>query len=161
MPQKKILIDLTKLRDLGATRAEAVDPSLLNGGALKTIRELATFRYTCRRCKDAPCINVCPADALEKDETGMVVRSLNLCIRCKSCITVCPFGTLMNDLFEVQTSGYQYFDLTDEDALNQFVTSFPEEVVSYTEEEENEEEHIYRLSDRVLVKEYAWAEEKV
>lgn len=158
MPNKKILIDLIKLRELGANKTEGLDPSLLNNGALKTIRELATFQYTCRRCKDAPCIKACPANALEKDETGMVTRSLNLCIRCKSCIAVCPFGTMMNDLFEVKTSDYTYYDLSDEEALKKFVASFPEGVVSLVEVEKEEKENIHELSDRVWIREYAWSD---
>ena len=158
MGDKKILIDLIKLRELGANKTEGIDPSLLNGGAFKTIREIATFRYVCRRCKDAPCIKACPASALEKDETGVVTRSLNLCIRCKSCIVACPFGTMMNDLFEVKTSDYGYYDLSDEEALKKFVASFPEGVVSLVEMKKEEDEHIHELSDHVWIREYAWSD---
>jgi len=158
MADKKILIDLIKLRDLGANKTEGFDPVLLNGGAFKTIREVATFRYICRRCKDAPCIKACPANALEKDETGIVTRSLNLCIRCKSCIVVCPFGTMMNDLFEVKTSDYAYYDLSDDEALKKFVDSFPQEVVSLVDKEQEGEENIHELSDHVWIREYAWSD---
>lgn len=160
MANKKILIDLIKLRDLEGNKTEAFDPALLNGGALKTIRELATFQYTCRRCEDAPCIKACPVNALEKDVTGMVNRALNLCIRCKSCIAVCPFGTLMNDLFETKISDYKYYNLSDEEELKEFVSSFPEEVVSVVEKKENGEENIYELTDQVLIREYAWSYEQ-
>ncbi len=160
MATTKILIDLIKLREMSTNKTEGVDPSLLNGGALKTIRELATFQYTCRRCKDAPCVNVCPADALEKNENGMVNRALNLCIRCKSCVPVCPFGTIMNDFFEVETSGFKYYDLSDEEELKKFVASFPEEVVSVMKKKKNGEENIYELSDQVWIREYAWSHEQ-
>ena len=158
MADKKILIDLIKLRELGANKTEGFDPVLLNGGAFKTIREIATFRYICRRCKDAPCIKACPANALEKDDTGMVTRSLNLCIRCKSCIVVCPFGTMMNDLFEVKTSDYAYYDLSDGEALKKFVDSFPQEVVSNVDKEKEGEDNIHELSDQVWIREYAWSD---
>jgi len=155
---KKILIDLLKLRDLEECRIEAFDGELLHGGAFKTIRELASFYFTCRRCEDAPCITVCPADALEKDENGIVKRSLNLCIRCKSCITACPFGTIMNDLFEPGISGYRYFDLSDEKELQEFAAKFPDDIVSIVERDENPEENIYRLTDKVLIREHKWEE---
>jgi carbon-monoxide dehydrogenase iron sulfur subunit len=49
----------------------------------------------CRHCEDAPCVNVCPTGALTKPEPeGPVVFDLELCIGCKSCILVCPFGVI-------------------------------------------------------------------
>lgn len=161
MASMKILIDLIKLRDLEGNKAEAVDPSILNNGALKTIRELATFQYTCRRCEDAPCIKVCPANALEKNENGVVNRAMNLCIRCKSCVAICPFGTIMNDLFETKVAGYKYYDLSDEGDLKKFVASFPEEVVRVVERNENGKENVYQLSDQVLIRDHAWQYEQV
>ncbi|MCI0523200.1 MAG: 4Fe-4S binding protein, partial [Bacteroidales bacterium] len=96
----KVLIDMIKLRaamtqDPSLVLPEALCYSSANTNGLKTIRELATFRFTCRRCEDAPCIAVCPADALEKDSDGVIMRHTNLCVSCKSCVTICPFGTMM------------------------------------------------------------------
>lgn len=155
---KKILIDLLKLRALEACREEAFDQQLLQGGAFKTIREIATFRYTCRKCEDAPCVAACPAEALEKDKNGLISRAVNLCIRCKSCVCICPFGTIMNDLFEVKTSGYAFFDLTDEKEMQQFANAFPDDIVSLVEMNEDQEQHIYKLTDNVLVREFVWNE---
>ena len=114
---KKLLIDMIRLRDLGDCKIEAIDQPALIDGSFKTIRELATFQFTCRRCAHAPCIDICPAEALEKDDHGIVSRSLNLCIRCKSCIAMCPFGTIMNDLFEPKIHGYEYFDINQDEQL--------------------------------------------
>lgn len=102
---QKILIDLEKLRSQGLKSSDISPPEGFytfsdDGQGLKSIRELAVFQFTCRRCSDAPCINVCPADALEKDEQGIISRATNLCISCKSCVVICPFGTIMNDFFE-------------------------------------------------------------
>jgi Fe-S-cluster-containing hydrogenase component 2 len=42
---------------------------------------------------EAPCIAVCPKDALSRDETlGSVKLDYDLCIGCKMCVTACPFG---------------------------------------------------------------------
>ena len=153
---KKVLIDLTKLRIPDSCQTEAIDPHLLKGKTFKTIRELASFWSTCRRCEDAPCTSVCPADALEKDTNGMIHRALNLCIRCKSCITACPFGTLMNDLFAVKTQGYHYFDLDNEQELQQFVDAYDDEIVRIVEFDAKPDENIYKLSDRVLIKDITW-----
>lgn len=50
---------------------------------------------SCQQCDDAPCINVCPSKALARDqETQAVVVDYRLCIGCRSCVAVCPFGAI-------------------------------------------------------------------
>jgi Fe-S-cluster-containing hydrogenase component 2 len=154
---KKLLIDLLKLRETENITTDAVFRKGNYFGSFKTIRELASFQYTCRKCENAPCINACPAEALEKDENGVVSRAVNLCIRCKSCIVICPFGTLMNDLFEVKTSGYRFYELNDEEELKKFASAFPKDVVSVVDMDENPEENIYKLNDKILIKEKTWS----
>jgi len=153
---KKLLIDLLKLRELEDIKMDAVFREGESFKVFKTIRELATFQYTCRKCENAPCINACPAEALEKDADGVVTRAVNLCIRCKSCIVICPFGTMMNDLFEVKTSGYRFYDLDNEKEMTEFAKAFPDDIVKIVEMEENPEEKIYQLNDKILVKELMW-----
>jgi len=48
----------------------------------------------CRHCDDAPCVKICPTNALIKDESGIVLYKENKCIGCKYCILVCPFGSI-------------------------------------------------------------------
>ena len=49
----------------------------------------------CRHCEDAPCVKICPTKALEKLAPGeTVVLKEDLCIGCKWCLLVCPFGVL-------------------------------------------------------------------
>jgi Fe-S-cluster-containing hydrogenase component 2 len=153
---KKLLIDLLSLRELENLPAEAVLKQDKFNSSFKTIRELATFQFTCRHCENAPCIQVCPAKALEKDENGLVNRAVNLCIRCKSCITACPFGTMMDNLFNVKTSGQRFFSLTDENDLEDFARLFPDQAVSIVDRDENPAENIYKLSDMILIKEKIW-----
>ncbi len=48
---------------------------------------------TCRQCEDAPCMNVCPVKAISRDEDYDFVKiDYDLCIGCRSCVMVCPFG---------------------------------------------------------------------
>jgi NAD-dependent dihydropyrimidine dehydrogenase PreA subunit len=42
----------------------------------------------CTQCGE--CIDVCPADVLEADETQTNVVSPADCLGCESCISVCP-----------------------------------------------------------------------
>ena len=153
---KKVLIDLYKLRNLDECKTEATYKTGADDKSFKTIRELATFQFTCRRCDNAPCINACPADALEKNKDGIIERAVNLCIRCKSCIAICPFGTMMNDLFEVKTSDYKYMDLSNEAELEKFAAAYPDDIVSIVDIDEDPKQKIYKLNDKILVKEYIW-----
>jgi len=46
---------------------------------------------TCRHCENAPCVSVCPQQAITKDETSaFVCFNPERCINCWSCSTVCP-----------------------------------------------------------------------
>jgi formate dehydrogenase iron-sulfur subunit len=132
----------------------------LNSNGLKTIRELATFRFTCRKCEDAPCISVCPAEALEKDEEGIISRYTNLCISCKSCVTICPFGTMMTDFFKHHRDKSLFYDLTDNKELEKFINACPAGTVSLTETDESPAENIYRLNDKILIREYLYITDK-
>jgi len=162
---KRILLDMIKLRasmvsDPSLVLPEALYyPGFVNNG-LKTIRELAVFRFTCRKCDDAPCIAVCPAEALEKDSEGVISRLTNLCIACKSCVTICPFGTMMNDFFDHHRNRELLYDLTDEQELGKFIEACPEGTVSLVETDESPKDNIYRLSENILVREYLYTTEK-
>jgi carbon-monoxide dehydrogenase iron sulfur subunit len=47
----------------------------------------------CQQCEEAPCIAVCPKDALSQDSSlDRVALDYDLCIGCKMCVTACPFG---------------------------------------------------------------------
>ncbi|MCK4662017.1 MAG: 4Fe-4S binding protein [Bacteroidales bacterium] len=162
---KKILIDLSKFRECNDKSCDITPPEGIftippNINGLKTIRELAVFQFTCRKCEDAPCINVCPAEALEKDMDGLIHRYTNLCISCKSCVTICPFGTMMTDFFIHKRDKDLYFDLSDEHELNEFIKACPAGAVTLVDMDENPEENIYKLNDRVLVKENIWNTDK-
>ena len=162
---RKVLIDMIKLRsamveDSTITLPEAYFYQSINLNGLKTVRELATFRFTCRKCEDAPCINVCPSDALEKDETGVVVRHTNLCVSCKSCVTICPFGTMMTDFFKHHRNKDIFYDLKDEKDMEKFINSCPSGTVTITDEDESPDKNIYSLNEKVLIKDFLYITEK-
>ena len=163
MPQR-LLIDMIKLRDAMVNNPDQALPEALfypslNLNGLKTIRELATFRFTCRKCEDAPCIAVCPTEALEKDSDDVVIRHTNLCISCKSCVTICPFGTMMTDFFRHHRNKDLFYDLNDENEVRKFIEACPMGTVVATEQDESPENHIYRLNDKVLIRDYLYSTE--
>lgn len=162
---QKLLIDMIKLRSAlieneSLTIPEGLFYQSANSNGLKTIRELAAFRFTCRRCEDAPCISVCPADALEKDEEGIIIRHTNLCISCKSCVTICPFGTMMTDFFKHHRNRDLFYDLGDKKEFELFIKACPPGVATLTESDESPEDNIYKLNDKVLIREYLYISEK-
>ena len=58
---------------------------------------------SCQQCDDAPCINVCPSKALARDqETQAVIVDYRLCIGCRSCVAVCPFGAISYNAIDVK-----------------------------------------------------------
>jgi len=163
---QKILIDLEKFRNPEGKSCDMAPPEgiwslSVNSAGLKSIRELAVFQFTCRKCSDAPCIEVCPADALEKNEQGIISRSTNLCISCKSCVVICPFGTLMTDFFEYHRNKENYYDLSDEKELDLWIRSSPDGAVTRVDMEEDPEQHIYQLNEHILVRERMWKTEKM
>jgi Fe-S-cluster-containing dehydrogenase component len=161
-----ILIDMIKLRNAMVEDSTLQLPEGLfyksdNDNGLKTIRELAVFRFTCRKCEDAPCIAVCPADALEKDNDGIITRHTNLCISCKSCVTICPFGTMMTDFFKHHRNRDLLYDLTDKGELDKFIQACPVGSVTMVNSGESPEENIYALNENILVKDYFYTSEKL
>jgi len=56
----------------------------------------------CQQCEDAVCIAACPVSAINKNQSsGMVEIDYELCIKCKECLTACPYKGI-------------YFDNTDD-----------------------------------------------
>ena len=47
----------------------------------------------CLHCEQPACIPCCPTNALSKNrETGVVELNRQICMGCKMCMMVCPFG---------------------------------------------------------------------
>ena len=51
----------------------------------------------CNHCTDAPCVEICPTEALFTREDGIVDFDNNRCIGCKSCMQACPYDALYID----------------------------------------------------------------
>ena len=52
----------------------------------------------CVQCLDPPCVEICPVEAITRDEeTGAMILDPELCIGCKQCLAVCPFGGISMD----------------------------------------------------------------
>ena len=50
---------------------------------------------SCRQCQDAPCMIGCPTGAISRNESlGCVEVNYDVCIGCRTCVSVCPFGAM-------------------------------------------------------------------
>ena len=50
---------------------------------------------SCQQCQDAPCMNGCPVGAISRnDAANRVEVDYDLCIGCRTCVSVCPFGAM-------------------------------------------------------------------
>lgn len=58
-----------------------------------THSDAGTMPVQCHHCEDAPCAQICPVRAITVQE-GMVFLNEGLCIGCKMCAYVCPFGAV-------------------------------------------------------------------
>nr|HPK10521.1 4Fe-4S dicluster domain-containing protein [Saprospiraceae bacterium] len=48
----------------------------------------------CNHCTDAPCVEICPTEALHYRPDGIVDFDNDRCIGCKSCMQACPYDAL-------------------------------------------------------------------
>lgn len=52
----------------------------------------------CHQCEDPPCKDVCPVEAIRNDpETEAVILKQDVCIGCRACMLVCPYGAITMD----------------------------------------------------------------
>jgi len=51
----------------------------------------------CNHCDDAPCVEICPVEALWRRDDGIVDFSTERCIGCKSCMAACPYDAIYID----------------------------------------------------------------
>lgn len=63
----------------------------------------------CMQCEDPPCTPVCPVNATNTNDDGIVVVDYNKCIGCRACLTACPYGARTSDF------GYTYTEGTSND----------------------------------------------
>ena len=64
---------------------------------------------TCHHCEGAPCVKVCPVNAIKHEDDGCVRVDESHCIGCKLCAVTCPFGAIhMSGTGRAGVAGIEY-----------------------------------------------------
>lgn len=167
---KKLLIDLdacSKCDECGMLCSYIQHP---NNNGITSLREFAHFAINCRRCDDAPCVASCPWEALEMQPAprpneanvagpyNMLKRYMMRCTSCKSCSRGCPFGVIYPETIPFIISKCDFcLGRIRDDELPICMQSCSHSGIKYGEFEENKEDHIFKVSDYLLIKtDYKW-----
>ncbi|MFA5858291.1 MAG: 4Fe-4S dicluster domain-containing protein [Elusimicrobiota bacterium] len=157
---KKILIDLEKCYTCKKCDAKCSYYYHDNNTGVERLLALASQRLVCRRCKESFCVAACPNKALEKREDGMVDRYSFRCTSCKTCSIACPFGTIYPEIVTHKTSGCDLcVNRSDDNTVPLCVQSCPNNALTWVEVEENAEQDVYLVKDKVAVKTLRWEKE--
>lgn len=85
----------SKSPDVIAAAAETPRPK-----SRVTVEKGRTFNIPlhCRQCAHAACVEICPADALKRDDPGgPVIVDHEACTKCGFCTLACPYGMVRMD----------------------------------------------------------------
>jgi len=84
---------------LGLSKDAPLRPEILSASPLsvEAAGDLAVPLH-CMQCEDAPCMTVCPTNALyRRSPEEPILVAKELCIGCKSCVLACPLGVISLD----------------------------------------------------------------
>jgi carbon-monoxide dehydrogenase iron sulfur subunit len=90
-----------------------------------------SFSVRCQHCDDAPCVQVCLTGALSRGAVnGVIVVDEDKCAGCWTCILVCPFGAIKQDINKGKTIRC---DLCEREEIPLCVANCPNEALTYIE----------------------------
>ena len=92
--EKRVLVDVDRCIECGSCAAACHYSHARMHAVGQAQAGWALLPVICRQCKAAPCVEACPAEAMIRDEQGVVRRRLFRCIGCGSCARACPFGVI-------------------------------------------------------------------
>ena len=131
-----------------------------NDGVLY-LREIGEFAATCRHCEEAPCVNACPTDALEKQENGVVKRYNLRCVACKTCCFACPFGTILPEVIPYAVSRCDFcIDRLEEGEVPVCVGGCEKDAIQFGDFEPDFKAHRFLVGEHLVVHTVPWKKEE-
>jgi len=127
---------------------------------ITSLREYATFATICRHCDEAPCVNSCYHNALERADDGHIKRYKMRCTSCKSCSLACPFGVIFHDFIPYLDSKCDYCVGRGEE-LPACLKLCPHAAIELKDVEENLQNNIYLVGENLAVHSRKWSREDV
>ena len=94
--------------------------------------------HLCNHCKNAPCINVCKAGALDRRADGLIVLNPDKCTGCKDCMAACPYDVIFYNAelnIAQKCTGCAHI-LDNDEALPRCVEACPTDAIKFGEETE-------------------------
>jgi Fe-S-cluster-containing hydrogenase component 2 len=77
------------------SKAGVINPERARIRVLEDRPEGPHLPVSCRHCEAAPCLAVCPREAIYRDAVlQRVMVDYERCISCRMCLAVCPFGAV-------------------------------------------------------------------
>jgi hydrogenase-4 component A len=110
------------LSDVPRIRIYNLDDVQVNPEVVRSFGNRGRFyQQVCLQCPDAPCLPVCPVDAIQvESDTGARVIDRDTCIACGKCEKACIFPTLDEALATGSDRYDQRSRITHDDRLNVF-----------------------------------------
>jgi len=156
---KKLFIDLeacSKCKECTVSCSYFYHPD--NNG-ITSLRELATFLLICRNCEEAPCVKVCPKEALEKEKEGRLRRYNMRCVGCMSCVHACPFGTIYPEVIPYLVPSCDYCLDRANGKPPLCVETCPEKIIRYEEIVEDPKRNYFAVGNNLIVHHISWKRE--
>lgn len=149
---KRLLLDLEKCATCKEMKCACSYPRHPFNKGMNALLEYAAFAFICRQCEEAPCVNSCPKEALEKLPNSALKRYNVRCVSCKSCMLACPFGTIIPEIVPYLSSKCDLCaGRLKEGEEPVCVTSCPYGVLEYVEVIESAHKNLYIVNDNLAV----------
>lgn len=101
---EKVLV-ISPEKCIGCGSCELACSFVKEGEFRPALSRISVYRFeagvnvpmTCQQCDEAPCMDVCKAKAITRDENNVVQVDHEKCIGCRMCVMACPFGNMSYD----------------------------------------------------------------
>ena len=143
-PEMEFFVDMKRCIGCKACEAACAEcetngqQSMIHVNYVERAVTIQTTVQVCMHCEDPVCANVCPADAISKDEFGVVHTANSArCIGCSNCVMACPFGVpIKEEKYDMMMKCNMCYDRTSAGKKPMCATVCPSQALYYGTREE-------------------------